>query len=300
MPQVSVIIPNYNHAPYLVQRIDSVLNQTFQDFEVIILDDCSPDNSREIIEQYRSHPKVVHIEYNTKNSGSTFKQWKKGIDLAQGEYIWIAESDDWAEESFLEVMMKGITDDSNMIFCHSHIIYGDKKEKWLNEVGGKIVHDSTNFTANKMLANSSIYNASMVLFRKKALLQVNFESIENLTFCGDWLLYISILSKSNKITEINQLLNNFRRHETSVSQTSALKENLFVQEGIKVLHYAINNNLINIEYFSLLKIVNYWTNLLNLSKCDKEIKINNLRVLNKITLFASIFYVRHYLESKIK
>jgi glycosyltransferase involved in cell wall biosynthesis len=97
-PLVSVIIPNYNHAAYLNERIDSVLNQTFRDFEVILLDDCSTDNSREIIESYRGHEKISQIEYNEVNSGSTFIQWKKGLDLAQGDWIWIAESDDVADE----------------------------------------------------------------------------------------------------------------------------------------------------------------------------------------------------------
>ncbi|MFM7682036.1 MAG: glycosyltransferase family 2 protein, partial [Bacteroidota bacterium] len=79
MNLVSVIIPNYNHALYLKQRIDSVLQQTYPNFEVIILDDKSMDNSHEIIESYRNHPKVVHIEYKEINSGSTFKQWQKGL-----------------------------------------------------------------------------------------------------------------------------------------------------------------------------------------------------------------------------
>ena len=74
-PLVSVIIPNYNHAPFLKERIDSVLNQSFDNFEVIILDDKSTDHSKEVIESYRNHEKVVHIEYNSQNSGSTFKQW---------------------------------------------------------------------------------------------------------------------------------------------------------------------------------------------------------------------------------
>ena len=65
-PLVSVIIPSYNHEKFLKERIDSVLNQTFQDFELIILDDLSPDNSREIIESYRAHPKVSHIIFNEK------------------------------------------------------------------------------------------------------------------------------------------------------------------------------------------------------------------------------------------
>ena len=74
---ISVIVPNYNHASFLKQRIDSILNQTFQDFELIILDDCSTDNSREIIETYRNHLKVSHIIYNTENSGSLLNNGKK-------------------------------------------------------------------------------------------------------------------------------------------------------------------------------------------------------------------------------
>ena len=65
MPTVSVIVPNYCHAPYLEQRIESILQQTFQDFELILLDDCSTDGSREILERYRNHPKVSGIFYPT-------------------------------------------------------------------------------------------------------------------------------------------------------------------------------------------------------------------------------------------
>ncbi|MDR1783951.1 MAG: glycosyltransferase, partial [Dysgonamonadaceae bacterium] len=99
--KVSVILPNYNHARFLEQRIQSIVDQTFQEFELIILDDCSTDDSRGIIENYRDNPKVSQIIYNEQNSGSTFKQWIKGINAAKGEYIWLAESDDWAENDFL-------------------------------------------------------------------------------------------------------------------------------------------------------------------------------------------------------
>ena len=121
MPQVSVIVPNYNHAPYLRQRLDSIFNQTFQDFEVIILDDCSTDNSKEVIEEYRNRSQVSHVVYNETNSGSPFKQWAKGFDLAQGEYIWIAESDDWAELNFLEKMFRILEKDDSLAlaFCES-------------------------------------------------------------------------------------------------------------------------------------------------------------------------------------
>src|SRR3989442_15683408 len=96
----SVIVPNYNHASFLRLRIESVLVQTYQDYEVILLDDCSTDNSREILASYRNNPKV-RIEYNERNSGGVFKQWNKGVRMARGRYIWIAESDDYADACFL-------------------------------------------------------------------------------------------------------------------------------------------------------------------------------------------------------
>ena len=78
---VSVIIPNYCHAPYLRQRIDSVLAQSYPDFEVVLLDDCSTDGSREVIERYRNHPRIKQIVYNDRNGGSAFAQWRKGFAL---------------------------------------------------------------------------------------------------------------------------------------------------------------------------------------------------------------------------
>jgi glycosyltransferase involved in cell wall biosynthesis len=122
--KVSVIIPNYNHSKYLKQRIDSVLNQTFTDFELIILDDASTDCSREIIEDYTSlHPDILSY-YNKNNSGSPFAQWDYGVRIAKGDYIWIAESDDFASEFFLE-RTTALLDENNslgFVYCESKVL----------------------------------------------------------------------------------------------------------------------------------------------------------------------------------
>ena len=96
---VSVIVPSYNHAQYLEDRIESILKQSYSQFEVILLDDLSSDHSAEILE-IQNHPKVSHCIINKQNSGSTFCQWNKGIHLAKGYLIWIAESDDVADSQF--------------------------------------------------------------------------------------------------------------------------------------------------------------------------------------------------------
>ena len=90
-----------NHARFLPKRVDSILGQTFQDFELILLDDCSTDDSRSILSKYADDPRV-RIELNEVNSGSPFKQWNEGVRLAHGGYVWIAESDDYADEKLLE------------------------------------------------------------------------------------------------------------------------------------------------------------------------------------------------------
>src|SRR5687768_8494009 len=129
MVEVSVIVPNYNHAPYLPARLNSILKQTYQDFEIIILDDCSTDNSRSIIEQYRGNSKVSHIIYNASNSGNTFHQWKKGMSIASGNLIWIAESDDYCERTFLEELVPSFHTNKNLViaFCQSLVVQPDLK-----------------------------------------------------------------------------------------------------------------------------------------------------------------------------
>lgn len=249
MPQVSVIIPNYNHAPFLVQRIDSVLNQTFHDFEVIILDDCSPDNSREIIEKYRNHPKVVHIEYNTTNSGSTFKQWNKGINLAKGEYIWIAESDDWADESFLEVLIKPFFEYENLgiSYCNSYQIdkngnmIGDfvdfydslDKKRWNDNYFNKGLNEIENYFISKCI----IINVSSVLFRKNVFNKIGIAH-ENFKLMGDWMFYLKIL-QNHDISYISKKLNFFRSHQQNVRSKN--NKNLSSFESTKVLIHIINN-----------------------------------------------------------
>src|ERR1035438_10369906 len=117
MVKVSVVIPNYNHSRFLPRRIDSVLKQSFRDFELVLLDDCSTDDSRSILSKYADDPRV-RIEFNEVNSGSPFKQWNKGVELALGEYVWIAESDDYADERLLEKLVARLDAEPKAAFAY--------------------------------------------------------------------------------------------------------------------------------------------------------------------------------------
>ena len=125
MSKISVIVPNYNHARFLPERLDSVLGQTRMPDQVILLDDASSDNSCEIQKEYAErYPDLITCSFNKKNSGSPFIQWAKGLELAHGEFIWIAESDDVADARFLETLAPMLEADPKVgiAYCQSHKI----------------------------------------------------------------------------------------------------------------------------------------------------------------------------------
>ena len=224
-PTVSVIIPNYNHAPYLKERIDSVLNQTYQDFEVIILDDCSPDNSVEVIEQYRSNPHVSHILINEQNTRNTFIQWERGISLAKGRYIWIAESDDVAELQLLETLIGQLEQhpDASVAFCHSRLIDADgallseQNTKNPAQPGQITIDDSCTFLRHLLIFNY-IYNASMAVFRRDVYDRAN-PDYKQFRYCGDWHFWASVCA-AGRVIEVYDMLSRFRQHQRKVTEDS--------------------------------------------------------------------------------
>jgi len=234
-PLVSVIIPNYNHASFLKERIDSVLNQSYNNFELIILDDCSTDNSQSIIENYRGHAKINHIEFNKTNSGSTFIQWKKGFDLAKGDWIWIAESDDVSDIHFLEQLLT--ESEVEIVYCNSKIIDSDSKPALLygfTNMPSKESHPLFENNFNKaamdflnewMLKDNFIPNASAVLFKKSLFNKVCsksniFEDMGKMKLVGDWYFWLNLLLRASAVSYKANSLNYFRQHSLNVRQST--------------------------------------------------------------------------------
>ena len=126
--KVSVVVPNYNYARFMNQRIYSILNQNYKLHELIILDDKSKDNSIEeinkIVNKIKKYVNVKTI-YNEKNSGSAFKQWKKGFEEATGDYIWIAEADDYCEPNLIKNLVKPIKNNKNIMISYSDTAFID-------------------------------------------------------------------------------------------------------------------------------------------------------------------------------
>ena len=256
---VSVIVPNYNHESYLVQRLESIFNQTFTDFEVIMLDDCSTDGSREIMERYRGHEKVKNCIYNSENSGSPFKQWKKGVDLAKGKYIWIAESDDVSEVTFLETLMNTVNDKTGLIYCksktideHGEVLNNNYFPERLNPIKW-----NKDFTARGEVELSkwhiyinSIPNASACIFKKEL---ADFDGrLFSMEYAADWLFWGRIMHKTN-VSYLSDSLNYWRHTSYSVR---SLKSKVEEKRRFKEMLYCIEE-MVFMTGIKSLKINNY-------------------------------------------
>jgi glycosyltransferase involved in cell wall biosynthesis len=244
MPKVSAIVPNYNHARFLEQRIRSILEQTYQDFELIYLDDASTDNSNEVFAKFANHPKVRSI-FNTTNSGSPFKQWNKGVRLAQGEYIWIAESDDYAEPHFLETLVAVLDQNpkTGLVYCQSCLVDEDSKilshtyEAWTNDISThrwskNFINSGTSECKDFLVCKNTIPNASAVLFRKNLYTEFGGAD-ETFVVAGDWLAWTKILLASD-VNFIAEPLNYFRCHPTSTSRNS-MRLGSVIREALRII-----------------------------------------------------------------
>ncbi len=232
--KVSAIIPNYNYANYIIERIDSILMQTYPIYELIILDDCSTDNSVEVINEKiekikKEYPDVkVQFIVNEKNSGGcVFKQWKKGFDLATGDVVWIAEADDSAENNFVEELIKPF-DDPEVVLSYSESARIDGENNLITSSSADLYDmcrtgewkKSYIWTGKEeniyhLSVTNTILNVSSVMWKKQDYSEI-FEKAGEFRVAGDWYIYYNIL-KNGKISWNAKPLNYYRKHGSSVS-----------------------------------------------------------------------------------
>ncbi len=214
--KISVILTSYNYEQYIKDVIESVLNQTFTDFELIIIDDCSTDNSVEIIKQFDDN-RIKFIQ-NEKNYGLKYSI-QKAVELAQGEWIAFLESDDLWVSNTLETRLNYANKypDAGIIFNDVEE-FGD--EEWLNAV-------KNNFTRTRKILNRLIFPKNIFyninvhnLIMTFSSVMIKKEFFENLNFNTpidallDWWIYIHI-SYHTKAFYIKEKLTKWRQHKQS-------------------------------------------------------------------------------------
>ncbi|MFC3322092.1 glycoside hydrolase family 99-like domain-containing protein [Mesorhizobium cantuariense] len=232
LPRVSVVVPNYNYARYLGARLSSIVEQTTRPYELIVLDDASTDESVEVIEKFLAGCDIpCRLVVNAENSGSVFRQWMRGVEMARGDYVWIAEADDLADPDFLAELLPAFErKEVVMSYCQSRQIDGAGRilsEHYLDYVSDidrsrwtrPYVVDGRQEIAEALYLKNTIPNVSGVLFRRNALknaLARHGEEIMSLRNAGDWVTYLRLL-ENGSIAFSPRSLNSHRRHQSSVT-----------------------------------------------------------------------------------
>ena len=250
MPLVSVVVPNYNHARFLPERFLSIRSQTFKDYELIVLDDASSDNSLEVIRNELSD--LPHtLMTNDRNSGSPCSQWLKGIRQARGRYIWIAESDDSCPPTFLATILECMGQEVLLSYCRSSEIdangihISENSFYWPEAFDSKLWKKSFSISSDQfcrdfLTQGNVIPNASAVLFRRDQALKC--QSIQpilsNFLFAGDWLFWLHYLTNSDgNVCYAPNAQSWFRSHSTTTRALSSdkAKASRHINEFCKVI-----------------------------------------------------------------
>jgi hypothetical protein len=246
VPSVSVAVPNYNYARYMPSRLGSIFGQSHPVQEVVVLDDCSKDDSLSVIPAVAADWKrEIRLLPNKVNSGSVFAQWRKAAEVSQGEFVWIAEADDLSDPKFLTRLLEPLHADPSVRFAFSdskaigndNVLLGSTYKPYYATVEpGALtrseVFEAREFAGRFLAVKNLILNVSAVVWRRDALLRALDaceQELRQYKMAGDWRLYLEALAEPEaRIAYEAEALNVHRRHAQSV--THALDADRHVAE----------------------------------------------------------------------
>lgn len=308
MKKVSIIIPVYNVESYISECIDSVIGQTYQNLEVIIVDDGSTDNSGRICDEYAKQDnriKVIH----TKNQGSANAK-NEALERITGEYFCFVDSDDYYEKNFVEIMLKtALEQKSQIVQCQFRNIFIDKtvpsidcnKIRLFTNYGFLI--DFSNRWVNTLFWNK-IFSISVL--KNVRFLQHRYIDDEFFTY--------KLVLNSQKITEIPDVLYNYRMRKSSATKTEEAQKKILLDQSdyvseryeyikknypalkSQLLEYMVTNNIwIFKNPIADEEVINYTKN--NAKKYIKDILFFNYDFRVKYT-FLKLYFLKKNIRHK--
>ena len=255
-PKVSVIVPIYKVEKYLKQCVDSIINQTLKDIEIILVDDGSPDNCGKIIDEYAKQDNRV-IALHQKNGGYG-KAVNHGINIAKGEYIGIIESDDWIESTMYEKLYKNAKkNDTDITKCafyqyDSTLPLKKQNKKWYNKYQNLINAPNSVFSVNDypliVAFHASIWSN---IYKKDFLDKENIRVIETKSASyQDFPFMIECMCKAKRITVVPEYLVHYRMEEGQDSSTMRRDKRLLLMAEMCLVG---KNIMTQLNYYNQLK-----------------------------------------------
>ena len=230
-PLVSIITPTYNHEIYIKKCIDSVLSQTFSDWEQIIIDDASTDRTPEIVEYYAKKDKRIKfirhkINWGPYRLGETYNE---ALKYAQGDLIAILEGDDWWPENRLNIQVQ-VFEDKHIILSYGDRIVVDQNGKKIEKVTPRQVIRNSSILENNppgkillayLFGKFPTFNQT-VMIKKSVLFKIGGFVTKSYIPTTDWPTYI-LLSMEGRFHYVPQILGYFRRHENAISFNKSIE-----------------------------------------------------------------------------
>lgn len=288
MPTITVIIPVYNAEKHLYICLNSLSSQTFKDYEVIIIDDGSTDNSFSICQEYAKHDSRVTLVRQT-NSGVGAVR-KKGLEYIKGKYLLQIDSDDWLESSMLEDMyLMALKDDSDMVVCNYKKIFNDgNSENYHHKnISNK---DELIVEILKHKINGALWNK---LFKVEIILSNSISFEKDINMWEDFLFTLRYLNNCGKVSFLNKYLYNYRVNDLGLVKTynsiNKINNQIYVSCELEKLNY-INSNFS--KYFLYSKFYSI-VNLINIGNLYKPKLWQEYNVLNLLDVVNSEISYRH-------
>lgn len=263
---ISVIVPVYKVEKYITRCIDSIINQTYKNLEIILVDDGSPDGCGKICDEYAKNDERIRVIH--KENGGVSSARNIGLDNANGTYITFVDADDYIQEEFCENLIKHITEqNADCVACGYNRIYDNKEEKILCKNCYSLT--SNEFIENIMHVQSGLGFCHMKLWRKSSIGTIRFN--ENLKVGEDALFNMQVSKNVKKFYMVNKALYNYRFNETSVVRkfdnqyANKYLKSIQVAQGYIEKSYRNNDKVLKrfnnyASYHVLLVIINYCLN----------------------------------------
>ncbi len=221
-PLVTIVVPCYNHAKYIEETIKSIVNQTYKNIELIVIDDGSKDNSVQVI---KSLVKVYDFTFIARENRGLSKTLNEGINLAKGKYFSACASDDKLVLNKIELQVAFMEQNSNCGMCYAKTIFFDDEG---NEQKENISKPKSGWIFNELLAENFIPAVTQFI-RKDVLLKVG--KFDETLKIEDWDMWLRI-AKEYKIGYVDKYLAYYRRHDDNVSKNA----HLMIEEEKKIIN----------------------------------------------------------------
>lgn len=242
---VSVVIPTYNCGEFIGETIESVLKQTYSNWEIIIVDDCSTDNTEEVVREYIKLDARISYYLLDSNSGAAIAR-TKAMELANGEYIAFLDSDDIWVENKLEKQINFMIENQYNFTCTAYEKINDCGES-LN----KVVKTKEKTNYNGVLLNCPIGNSTVIYNVDKLGKFV----VPNIRKRNDDALWLQILKKEKYIYGMKDVLMKYRIRENSISSNKIklIKYHWILYRDIE--HLSVSRSIFHICFWILIKVL---------------------------------------------